>query len=82
MLESATDVTPRFAAWPERGNGVAAAYRQIAAWIERGLTLRQVIELQAPPNENNTTAYLNMVLAYCKNFNKDFDADSPLYTYA
>lgn len=39
-------------------DGYADAERQARLWAERGLTLQQAIETDAPPNENNTARYL------------------------
>lgn len=37
--------------------------RQLRLYAARGLTLRQCIEQYAPPSENNTSAYLDFVVA-------------------
>lgn len=41
--------------------GVAGLYHQIALNIARGFTLRKLIEVWAPPSENNTSDYLENV---------------------
>lgn len=68
----------RFAKWPTVGQGTAGAYVQIGLWIERGLSLRQVVEIQAPPNENNTEEYLANVLSYVKQLFPNINPDQPL----
>jgi len=39
--------------------GTAALYADIAIKIRRGLTLRELISIYAPPNENDTSNYIN-----------------------
>src|SRR6267142_3517808 len=41
--------------------GWADLERQLQLYAQRGFTLRQAIYEFAPPNENNTAAYLNFV---------------------
>ena len=38
--------------------GWQALYRQIGLYRDRGLTLAQMVQIYAPPNENRTAAYL------------------------
>ena len=42
--------------------GVTALYRQLWLQVAEGQTVRQIIAQWAPPNENNTSAYLQDVL--------------------
>jgi hypothetical protein len=44
--------------------------RQLEIFAERGLTLRQLVEIYAPPNENNTERYLAFL---CKGLGLDDD---------
>lgn len=44
--------------------GVNALHRQLRAQIAEGQTVRQIIAQWAPPNENNTSAYLQDVLLW------------------
>jgi hypothetical protein len=42
-------------------DGWADAERQLQIYAERGMTLQSMIAIFAPPNENNTSAYLEFV---------------------
>ena len=44
--------------------GIAGLYRDIWAKVAAGETIRQMIAVYAPPNENNTSVYLENVLAW------------------
>jgi hypothetical protein len=50
-----------FAAWSTPQAGIVGLYRDLLAKIAAGLSLRQVIEVWAPPIENNTDNYLRNV---------------------
>lgn len=45
-----------------KGAGVCAGYRDLLAKIANGMTLRQLIYVFAPPNENNSKVYLEFVV--------------------
>lgn len=47
-------------------DGWADLERQLKLYAERGLTLQELVEEYAPPNENNTQRYLDYV---CKGLN-------------
>ncbi len=53
-----------FAQFDLLGRGWAAAFRQVAKWIQQGMTLDALIATQAPPEENNTTAYISHVRTF------------------
>lgn len=42
--------------------GITALYRQVWVFVALGITLRQLITRWAPPNENDTQAYLRNVI--------------------
>ncbi len=44
--------------------GVTALYRQLWLQVATGQTVRQIIAQWAPPNENNTSVYLENVLSF------------------
>ena len=44
--------------------GTAALFRQVWLYVAMGKTVREIIEIWAPPNENNTEAYITNVLAW------------------
>ena len=44
--------------------GVTALFRQVWLQVAKGQTVRQVISQWAPPNQNNTSVYLENVLAW------------------
>jgi hypothetical protein len=50
-----------FAVFKDAPSGWRAAHRQIGYDVKRGLTLKQFIHKFAPPNENDTDAYLEFV---------------------
>jgi hypothetical protein len=50
------------AAFKSVGLGVTALFRQLWLQVAEGQTVRQIIAQWAPPNENNTSAYLQDVL--------------------
>lgn len=47
--------------FPDDAAGWAALERQLGLYAERGLTLRQCIEIYAPDVENDTQRYLDFV---------------------
>ena len=47
-----------FAQWQTPQAGIVGLYRDLLAKIAHGMTLRELIEVWAPPAENNTAAYL------------------------
>ena len=44
--------------------GICGAFRDIWAKTAKGETVRQMISIYAPPNENNTSVYLENVLEW------------------
>lgn len=52
------------AAFKSVGLGVTALFRQLWLQVAEGQTVRQIIAQWAPPNENNTSAYLQDVLQW------------------
>jgi hypothetical protein len=50
-----------FAVFKDGPSGWRAAHRQIGYDVKRGLTLKEFIYKFAPPNENDTDAYLAFV---------------------
>ncbi len=50
------------AAFPSKALGIAALYRDIWAKVVTGVTVRQLIAEFAPPNENDTSVYLQNAL--------------------
>lgn len=70
-----------FAKFAVAGVGWAAAYRQVALWIQSAHSLEQLITTQAPPNENNTTAYISSVAAALHAEVPHFDPTQPLHAY-
>ena len=44
--------------------GICGAFRDVWAKVAKKETLRQMISVYAPPNENNTSEYLENVLAW------------------
>lgn len=55
------DTGPDFAQWPTPRAGIVGLYRDLLSKIAHGMTLRQLIEVWAPPEENNTDQYLKNV---------------------
>ena len=53
--------------------GITALLRQIWLQVAEGQTIRQIIAQWAPPNENNTSVYLENVLTWTK-----LPADTPV----
>lgn len=53
--------------------GICGAFRDIWAKVAAGETLRQMISVYAPPNENNTSQYLEDVVQWTK-----LDPDVPV----
>lgn len=52
----------RFAVFGSMQEGVAALVRQIGLYVKRGRnTIRKILEVYAPPGENNTNAYVSAV---------------------
>ena len=70
---NAADGIDGFAWFTSRAAGVAALYRQLWLQVAGGQTVRQIIAQWAPPSENNTSAYLQNVLAWTK-----LPADTPV----
>jgi hypothetical protein len=62
-----------FAVFPDGPAGWRALHNQIKLDQKRELTLRQFIAKYAPPNENNTSEYLEFVIDHLGN-----DGDTPL----
>lgn len=56
-----TEVKDGFAYFPSPFAGWRAAHRQIHTDQDRDLTIREFINKFAPPNENNTSQYLEFV---------------------
>lgn len=56
-------------------DGFADAERQAQLWADHGLTLKDAIYMLAPPNENNTEAYLDFVV---NGFSGLVNADTPM----
>lgn len=52
------------ALFPSAAVGIAALYRQLWLQVAHGQTVRDIIRQWAPPNENNTGAYLSAVLSF------------------
>lgn len=73
--------THSFAKFGAVGVGWAAAYRQVSLWIQLGKSLEQLIETQAPPNENDTAAYIANVEKVLLASVPSFDRTKPLHTY-
>ena len=61
----------RFAKFPDGPSGWRAAHVQIREDQNRGLTLREFAFKFAPPNENNTNAYLDFMIDQLKSVNRD-----------
>jgi len=59
---SDTSVGEPIAGFTSNALGVTALYRQLWLQVAEGQTVRQIIAQWAPPNENNTSAYLQDVL--------------------
>lgn len=49
------------AKFTSKQGGICAGYRDLLAKIATGMTLRQLIYVFAPPNENNSKVYLEFV---------------------
>jgi hypothetical protein len=67
--EGQTGVEPRqvyteIAAFRSKEFGTTALFRQVWLQVAQGQTVRQIIRQWAPPNENNTSVYLENVLAW------------------
>lgn len=52
------------AMFPTNALGVTALFRQVWLQVAEGQTVRQIIAQWAPPNENNTSVYLENVLSW------------------
>lgn len=63
QLGRETGVTnPRFVRFDTIENGIRALSKNLLTYFGRGLdTVREIISTWAPPNENNTSAYVNAV---------------------
>lgn len=61
---AATAPDPLIAIFASKALGVNALHRQLRAQIAEGQTVRQIIYQFAPPEENDTAAYLQDVLAW------------------
>jgi hypothetical protein len=55
---------PAIATFASEAAGITALFRQLWLQVAEGQTVAQVIAQWAPPNENNTSAYLQNVLAW------------------
>ncbi len=55
---------PPIATFTSPETGITGIFRDVWAKIAQGLTVKQIIEVWAPPNENDTSAYLQNVLAW------------------
>ncbi len=53
--------------------GICGAFRDVWAKVALGEAVRQIISIYAPPNENNTSQYLQNVLNWTK-----LPADTPV----
>jgi hypothetical protein len=71
------DRDPDFAYWHTPQAGIVGLYRDLLAKIAKGLTLREVIEVWAPPSENDTEVYLRNV----QTWTGITDATVPLLRY-
>ncbi len=56
--------TAPIATWSSAETGTTGLYRQIWLQIAKGQTPAQIIAQWAPPNENDTSTYLDNVLAW------------------
>jgi len=65
-----------FLIFPSPAQGIAYLLRQIAVNVAAGLTLREFVAKWAPPNENDTEAYVKFVSAFVK-----VPADGKLWDY-
>jgi hypothetical protein len=63
----------RCAEFPYASMGVTALFRQLWEQVAMGQTVRQIIAQWAPPNENNTSVYLQNVLTWT-----GLPADTPM----
>ena len=61
------------AVFTKPSTGICGAFRDIWAKTAAGETIRQIIGIYAPPNENNTSKYLEDVLAWT-----GLPADTPI----
>jgi len=61
-LPPASPNTEPIATFKSNAAGVTALFRQLWLQVAEGQTVRQIIAQWAPPNENNTGAYLQDVL--------------------
>lgn len=52
------------AVFPTAAMGTAALFRQLWLQVAEGQTVRQIIAQWAPPNENNTSLYLQNILRW------------------
>jgi hypothetical protein len=55
---------PAIAVFASKALGVTALFRQIWLQVAEGQTVRQIVAQWAPPNENNTSAYLQDILQW------------------
>jgi len=63
-MPPASPKTEPIATFKTNAAGVAALFRQLWLQVADGQTVRQIISQWAPPNENNTEAYLADVLQW------------------
>jgi hypothetical protein len=64
MGATAPGATVGIAVFKSNEYGVTALFRQLWLQVAEGQTVRQIIAQWAPPNENNTSAYFQDVLAW------------------
>lgn len=57
---------PRFAIFPSADQGFAALRHLLQFPLYKGKTISQAIEVFAPSTENNTSAYIGAVCAWCE----------------
>jgi hypothetical protein len=65
--------TPPIATFPNDAMGITALCRQLYLQVAQGQTVRQLISQWAPPNENDTSAYLQNILTWTQ-----LPADTPV----
>ncbi len=79
-------IAPGFAKWPQKEMGACAGLRQLCAYAQRGMTLRQVVYVFAPPSGpdggNNSALYLSETIRRYKAATGDtIDPTVPLWSY-
>lgn len=56
--------TPPIATFTSDNAGITALYRQVWLWVAAGWTVTKMVQVYAPPNENNTSKYLEDMLKW------------------